>query len=373
MRASIKTHRGGCHCGAVRFEVRAPEMLEVVECNCSICRKSGYLHLIVGAEDFRLLSGEDALSEYRFNTKTARHFFCSNCGVKSFYVPRSHPDGFSVNARCLNDDTVKGMTIKAFDGQNWEKAIDHLPSFDASAQPKQPAMYEEIAEWFHLLTLPADYAEESALYVKLFNTHSDGCVSQVLELGSGGGCNASHMSAHLELTLVDRSPKMLAISQTLNPSCEHLVGDMRTVRLNRQFDAVFVHDAVMYLTTADDIAAMIETAALHCRPGGLLLLAPDWTRESFRQSTEHGGHDGNGRAMRYLQWDWDPEPNDSTFRCDFAYLLRRGKTVACVHDIHEMGLFTIDQWRGAMEAGGFEWIDTPKHPELLTLLGRRRG
>ena len=114
-------HTGGCHCGRVRFEVTAPAHLEVSECNCSICGKTGFLHLIVPKSRFRLLSGEDSLTAYRFNTGVAKHLFCSVCGIKSFYVPRSHPDGYSVNARCLDEGTVEGMTVKPFDGKNWEK------------------------------------------------------------------------------------------------------------------------------------------------------------------------------------------------------------------------------------------------------------
>jgi hypothetical protein len=116
------THRGGCHCGQVRFEVVAPALIEVADCNCSICSKSGYLHLIVPSSRFKLLSGADALTTYRFNTGTARHLFCSVCGIKSFYVPRSHPDGYSVNARCLDDGTVEHMTVTPTDGRNWEQA-----------------------------------------------------------------------------------------------------------------------------------------------------------------------------------------------------------------------------------------------------------
>ena len=118
-------HLGGCHCGRVRFEVLAPARLEVGECNCSMCSKTGYLHLMVPAAQFKLLSGEEALSQYQFNTKTAKHFFCSHCGIKSFYVPRSHPDGYSINARCLDEGTVEGMTVKQIDGKNWEK---HYPA-----------------------------------------------------------------------------------------------------------------------------------------------------------------------------------------------------------------------------------------------------
>jgi hypothetical protein len=116
------THTGGCHCGAVRFEVVAPEQIEVTDCNCSMCSKAGYLHLIVTKSQFKLLCGAEVLTTYQFNTATAKHLFCSVCGIKSFYVPRSHPDGYSVNARCLAAGTVKRMKVKQMDGVNWEKS-----------------------------------------------------------------------------------------------------------------------------------------------------------------------------------------------------------------------------------------------------------
>ena len=114
------THSGGCHCGRVRFEVIAPKSLRVSECNCSICSKTGYLHLLVPADRFKLLTGDDALKTYSFNTHTAKHLFCSVCGIKSFYVPRSHPDGISVNARCIDSETIEELTIEPFDGREWE-------------------------------------------------------------------------------------------------------------------------------------------------------------------------------------------------------------------------------------------------------------
>jgi hypothetical protein len=114
------THHGGCHCGRVRFEVTAPKDLQVCDCNCSICSKSGFLHLIVPKSRFKLLSGAQTLTTYTFNTATARHLFCSICGVKSFYVPRSFPEGYSVNARCLDAGTVAELTIVPFDGNDWE-------------------------------------------------------------------------------------------------------------------------------------------------------------------------------------------------------------------------------------------------------------
>jgi hypothetical protein len=114
---------GGCHCGAVRFEVLAPEEIEATECTCSICRKTGYLHLIVGKERFRVVAGADKLTTYTFNTGTAKHHFCSTCGIKSFYVPRSHLEGFSVNVRCLDDGQVTVGSIGLFDGEHWEEAM----------------------------------------------------------------------------------------------------------------------------------------------------------------------------------------------------------------------------------------------------------
>jgi hypothetical protein len=116
------THAGGCHCGRVRFEVTAPAELSVAECNCSICAKSSYLHLIVPKSRFRLIQGEEFLTTYTFNTGVAKHLFCKVCGIKSFYVPRSHPDGVSVNARCLDPGTVKHMEVQPFDGVNWESS-----------------------------------------------------------------------------------------------------------------------------------------------------------------------------------------------------------------------------------------------------------
>ena len=115
-------HQGGCHCGRVRFEVLAPAILDVDDCNCSICSMFGFLHLIVTADRFKLLRGADSLHTYTFNTATAKHLFCSNCGTKSFYVPRSHPDGYSVNARCIDPGTIKSMNIHPVDGRQWEKA-----------------------------------------------------------------------------------------------------------------------------------------------------------------------------------------------------------------------------------------------------------
>lgn len=119
-------HHGSCHCGKVRFEVEAPADIEAQQCNCSICRKSGYLHLIVAKRDFHLQSDEELLQSYQFGSRVARHYFCRDCGIKSFYVPRSHPDGISVNVNCLDPKGIRSLTVTQFDGENWEQNIHKL-------------------------------------------------------------------------------------------------------------------------------------------------------------------------------------------------------------------------------------------------------
>lgn len=123
---NLTIHHGGCHCGAVRFTVTAPADIQATRCNCSICNMTGFLHLIVQKENFTLEQGADDLSSYTFNTGTAKHLFCRHCGVKSFYVPRSHPDGYSVNVNCLQPETISSMQITDFDGQNWEASVHQL-------------------------------------------------------------------------------------------------------------------------------------------------------------------------------------------------------------------------------------------------------
>ncbi|MEX1254956.1 MAG: class I SAM-dependent methyltransferase [Dehalococcoidia bacterium] len=226
-----------------------------------------------------------------------------------------------------------------------------------------PKLYGKLAPWFHLLTAPEDYDEEAALYSRALIDACDEPPKTVLELGSGGGNNASHMKTRFELTLVDLSPRMLALSRTLNPECEHRRGDMRTVRLGRQFDAVFVHDAVAYITTEDDLRATMETAFVHCRTGGAALFVPDCVRETFRPATEHGGHDSapspgrvpvRGRALRYVSWVHDPDPDDTTYTVDFAYLLRDADgSVRVERDRHVCGVFPRATWRRLLRDAGF--------------------
>ncbi len=120
-----RVYPGGCHCGAVRFEVEVADPV-AYDCNCSICQKKGFLHVIVGKPALRILSGQEALCEYRFGTGVARHFFCRTCGIHPFYVPRSHPDGWDVNLRCLDGEPLRDFRIEPFDGRNWEAAVDAI-------------------------------------------------------------------------------------------------------------------------------------------------------------------------------------------------------------------------------------------------------
>jgi len=153
---------------------------------------------------------------------------------------------------------------------------------------------------------------------------------------------------------------MLTVSRALNPECEHVEGDMRTVRLGRVFDAVFVHDAVMYMTDGTDLRRAIATAAAHCRPGGVALFAPDHVRETFQPATDHGGHDGDGRGLRYLEWTWDPDPSDTCYVVDFAYLLRGPDgSVRVEHDRHVLGMFARETWSRLLHEAGFQAKTVP--------------
>jgi hypothetical protein len=168
------------------------------------------------------------------------------------------------------------------------------------------------------------------------------------------------------MVLVDPSPGMLKVSAALNPECEHVEGDMRTVRLGRQFDAVFVHDAVDYMTTTSDLRMAIDTAFVHCKPGGAALFAPDHVRENFRPSTDHGGHDSATHGLRYLEWTWDPDPADTMYVTDYAYLLRVADgTVRVEHDRHVGGLFARADWLRLFAEAGFEARPLPfDHSEV---------
>lgn len=235
-------------------------------------------------------------------------------------------------------------------------------------------MYDELADWFHLLTAPEEYADEAALVLDLLREHVEGPLETLLELGSGGGSTASHLRSHLRLTLADVAPAMLDLSRGLNPGCEHVLGDMRSLRLGRTFDAVLIHDAVMYMTTEADLRAALETAFVHLRPGGAAVIAPDCVRETFKPGTEHGGHDGPDRALRYLEWSHDPDPDDTTFVTDFAMLLREGAgDVRVRYDRHVEGIFPRATWVDILRDVGFDVSVVGDRWERELFVARRRA
>lgn len=231
-----------------------------------------------------------------------------------------------------------------------------------SGHMKPPLLYRDLAAWWHLFSSPADYRIETRPFRRLLTSYGTRPARSVLELGSGGGNNASYLKRWFDMTLVDQSTGMIEVSRRLNPECAHVKGDMRTVRLKRTFDRVFVHDAIMHMTSERDLLRALRTAFLHTRPGGATLVAPDCTRETWAPLTHHGGNDGADRSLRYLEWNFDPDPSDTKYEVHFAYLLRdsRGR-VQAFQDVHTFGLFPKKVWLRAFRAAGFKarCVDDP--------------
>ena len=217
----------------------------------------------------------------------------------------------------------------------------------------EPLLYRDLVGWYHLLDPVSDHADEAAVFESAFERAVDSPAT-LLELGAGAGNNASFLKGRFACTLTDLSEDMLALSRARNPSCEHLVGDMRTLRLGRTFDCVLVHDAISYMTTSEDLSAALRTAFVHTRPGGAALFVPDCVREDFRE--HHGvitGEDGE-RSLRCLEWHRDPDPSDDSYVVDFAFLLRENGRVRAAHDRHVQGLFARDRWLKLLAEAGFE-------------------
>jgi len=221
-----------------------------------------------------------------------------------------------------------------------------------------PRLYDDLASWWPLLSSPEEYVAEAEFYRRTL-TGAAIPVREVLELGSGGGHNATHLKASFEMVLVDLAPAMLKQSRLLNPECEHIHGDMREVRLPRRFDAVFVHDAVSHMLSEEELARVFATAWHHLRPGGLALFCPDHTRETFAPYAAHGGHDRRLRGMRYLEWAHDPDPADTEYRVEMAYILREGEEYRVVQDRLAMGLFPRATWLDLLSAQGFAAAAVP--------------
>lgn len=227
--------------------------------------------------------------------------------------------------------------------------------------------YGELAKYWSAVSPVQDSAEEAAGFAQLL-----GEARTVLELGSGGGHNAFHLKSRFQLTLSDLHEEMLAVSRALNPECEHVQGDMRHIRLERTFDAVFLHDAVDYMTTEADLLEAMRTAFLHCRPGGLALFVPDHTRESFAPSTDHGG----SGDIRFLEWTHDPDPADTWAATEYVFVVRQVTSVRTLHETHRFGLFSKATWLKLLEQAGFRAEaqlerTTEDRPPRTLFIGRR--
>ena len=223
-----------------------------------------------------------------------------------------------------------------------------------------PRLYGELADWFHLLTAPERYEEEANIFAQTFEAYSRRPVKTMLELGSGGGNNASHLKKRYEMTLTDLSEEMLALSHGINPECQHIQGDMRTLRLGRRFDAVFVHDAIAYLTTEDDLEAAMSTTYEHLEPDGVALFVPDDTTEIYDRRASCGGSDSGSRALRYLEWP--QRLRGTSLDITFVYVLRDGDDERVEVDRHTVGVFPKATWMGLLAGVGFSAEAVPyKH------------
>lgn len=217
-------------------------------------------------------------------------------------------------------------------------------------------LYNELAnDWYQLLTPIYEYEEEAEIYYQIFKKRLKAGQASILELGCGAGHIAYYLKKWFRLSLSDLSENMLGISKTVNPECEHFLGDMRTLRLGKMFDAVFIHDAIMYMTSQDELKQALATAFIHCKPGGLTVISPDYIKETFKPETDHGGSDGLNRGLRYLSWTHDPDTTDSSYTVDYAYLMHNADgSVNVEKDRHIEGLFSKSVWFDLLKAVGFE-------------------
>ncbi|MDN7245142.1 class I SAM-dependent methyltransferase [Planococcus shenhongbingii] len=217
-------------------------------------------------------------------------------------------------------------------------------------------LYKELAEWWPLMSPHTEYEEEASLYLEIIRRyHPD--IKTALEFGSGGGSNAYYLKRHFSMTLTDLSPDMLEVSRKLNPECEHFQGDMRNLVLDAKFDLVFIHDAIMYLTTGEDLLEVMRNAKRHLNENGILFIMTDQFEETFRPETSHGGVDKDGRGMRYLEWTYDSDPEDQITETEYAYILRdENGNVFREYDHAKSGLFSMGEWEELLRGAGFKAI-----------------
>ncbi len=241
---------------------------------------------------------------------------------------------------------------------------------------KTNRMYDEFAHLWPLISDPAGYAEEASYWRQVLRDKLGPGRHAILELGVGGGNNLSHLTADFQATAVDLSDKMLANSRRLNPEVEHHVGDMRTVRLGKKFQAVLIHDAADYLLSEDDLRQTFQTAAIHLHPKGIFVAAPDQYRETFRQSQVYHRTRSKGELeLTHIEYANDPDPSDTTTESIHFYLIRERGHLRIEQDRHIFGLFPLQTWLNLMEETGFQVDTVPydvheDHREAYLLVGQ---
>ena len=234
--------------------------------------------------------------------------------------------------------------------------------FAPSRNDMENRLYNDLAHLWPLLDPPEEYAEEASFWRQALREKLGPGRHNVLELGVGGGHLLSHLTGDVQATAVDISPQMLANSQALNPGVEHHVGDMRSVRLGRRFQAVLIHDAISYMLTEEDLSATFATARAHLQPGGILITVPDWFAETFSGTTvEHHTRIAGDVEFTYIQYITDVDPSDSTVETVFVYFIKKDDRLEVETDRHVTGLFPLATWQNLLAQAGFE-VETKPYP-----------
>ncbi len=232
-------------------------------------------------------------------------------------------------------------------------------------------MYSELAKWWPLLSPVFEYEEEASLFLNIINKYKKShakTITTALELGSGGGSNAFYLKKHFPLTLCDMSKAMLQVSQKINPELTHVWADMRQVDLEKKFDFIFIHDAIMHINNKKDLALVFQTIKKHLNPNGLVMLVPDFIKETFSPGVDDGGTDhpdNPQQGIRFFEWFYDNDPDDDQIEADYTYLVKEKGQVSCFHDHMVCGLFSKDEWHRQFKSIGLELhIEEVPHSQL---------
>jgi SAM-dependent methyltransferase len=226
--------------------------------------------------------------------------------------------------------------------------------------PIQARLYNDLAKWWPLVSPPEDYADEAEILRATFREKLGSGDHSLLDLGVGGGSHLSHLTTDFRATGIDLSTEMLALSRRLNPSVQHQVGDMRSIRLHKEFDAVLIHDAISYLLSEEDLRATLATARAHLRPGGVLVMCPDWFQETFPDEfVDHEKHTAGDTSVTYIEYIHDPDPTDTTVEIVMFILIKEMGRLRIERDYHTLGLFPKTTWLELTTEAGFSFETRP--------------